>query len=272
MASPLRFHPSQTQLFRSPSIRRQVNRVNVAATSAGAGVRQEVPKTKPIVGLRELQASLAFAIKTEDFAAAARLRDAIQALDQSRKKAFQVAAVKQQLQEAAAAEDYQEAAQLRDHLLDLLAPPQFEPAPSLSSETFTNGVRIRAQSYYDAVSSSPGTRKYVFGYVIRITNEGPSTVQLRNGYWRIVDAGMNAKEVRGLKVVGEQPVLRPGQSFEYRCACPLRTPIGSMEGYYELWTLQEASTGRVLPASMFPLKAVLGRFGLQADAEVQSKE
>ena len=73
-------------------------------------------------------------------------------------------------------------------------------------------------------------------------------------------------------MVGEQPVLRPGQSFEYRCACPLRTPIGSMEGYYELWTLQEASGGRVLPASMFPLKAVLGRFGFQADLDMQQSE
>ena len=107
MASPLRFHRSQTQLFRSPSSWRQSKRVRVAAAGAGAGVRHEVATTKPIVGLRELQASLAFAIRTEDFAAAARLRDAIQALDHSRKKAVQVAAVKHQLQEAAAAEDYQ---------------------------------------------------------------------------------------------------------------------------------------------------------------------
>ena len=107
MASPLRFHPGQTRLFRSPSSWRQSKRVRVAAAGAGAGVRHEVATTKPIVGLRELQASLAFAIRTEDFAAAARLRDAIQALDHSRKKAVQVAAVKHQLQEAAAAEDYQ---------------------------------------------------------------------------------------------------------------------------------------------------------------------
>ncbi len=75
---------------------------------------------------------------------------------------------------------------------------------------------------------------------------------------------------RGHEVVGEQPILRPGQTWEYRLACPLRTPVGSLEGYYEMWTLKEAG-GRELPASMFPTKAVLGRFGLKAEAGGQAQ-
>jgi ApaG protein len=84
--------------------------------------------------------------------------------------------------------------------------------------------------------SSPSENHYVWAYHIRIENEGSRTVQLINRYWRITDALGRVQEVRGAGVVGEQPVLRPGETFEYTSGTPLSTPTGFMAGTYEMET------------------------------------
>ena len=83
-------------------------------------------------------------------------------------------------------------------------------------------------------SRSPDENRYVWAYTVTISNEGGDRVQLLNRHWRITDAAGQQQEVRGPGVVGEQPVLEPGQSFEYTSGCPLTTPSGFMVGAYEM--------------------------------------
>jgi ApaG protein len=82
--------------------------------------------------------------------------------------------------------------------------------------------------------SQPLQGEYFFAYTIQIENEGSETVQLLSRHWIITDAEGHEEEVQGPGVVGEQPILAPGQSFEYTSACPLATPFGSMRGTYQM--------------------------------------
>ncbi|HWU87730.1 MAG TPA: Co2+/Mg2+ efflux protein ApaG [Kofleriaceae bacterium] len=99
----------------------------------------------------------------------------------------------------------------------------------------TEGIRVRVQSHYLADQSSPRDDRYVFAYTITISNEGPSTAQLRTRHWIITDGRGVVEEVRGDGVVGEQPLLVPGQSFQYTSGCVLNTPVGTMHGTYRMW-------------------------------------
>ncbi|MFZ4573217.1 MAG: Co2+/Mg2+ efflux protein ApaG [Phycisphaerales bacterium] len=103
-----------------------------------------------------------------------------------------------------------------------------------SSETVTSGVRVRALPMYLPAESDPDARRFVFGYRIRITNESEQQVKLLSRYWLIVDANGAEATVRGEGVVGQQPELGPGESFEYSSYCPLTTPWGTMEGKYTM--------------------------------------
>ncbi len=82
--------------------------------------------------------------------------------------------------------------------------------------------------------SRPDENHFVWAYHITIANEGGERVQLINRYWKIIDAQGRVQEVRGVGVVGEQPVLEPGQEYSYTSGCPLPTPIGVMLGAYEM--------------------------------------
>ncbi|HTO05542.1 MAG TPA: Co2+/Mg2+ efflux protein ApaG [Myxococcota bacterium] len=104
------------------------------------------------------------------------------------------------------------------------------------SQAVTRGIRVNVQSRYVAERSRPLMSEYFFAYTIRISNEGRETVQLVSRVWLIEDAEGRTEEVRGPGVVGEQPVLAPGEAFEYTSACPLTTPIGSMRGTYQMVT------------------------------------
>ena len=104
------------------------------------------------------------------------------------------------------------------------------------SDTSTRGVRVEVRSAYLPERSSPGDSQYLFAYRIRITNAGEETVQLLSRHWIITDGDGRTEHVRGPGVVGEQPVLEPGGSFEYTSFCPLATPIGSMHGTYQMVT------------------------------------
>jgi ApaG protein len=102
------------------------------------------------------------------------------------------------------------------------------------SESVTRGVRISVTARYSPEYSDQSRRKWFFLYTIRITNEGSRTVQLLNRHWIITDANGEVEEVRGPGVVGQQPVLKHGESFEYTSGCPLETAFGSMQGTYEM--------------------------------------
>lgn len=105
-----------------------------------------------------------------------------------------------------------------------------------TSEAVTQGIRVQVQSQYDPSRSRPHQNQWFFLYTVRIANESSVTVQLLSRHWIITDATGHVEEVRGPGVVGEQPVLGPGQSFEYTSGCPLTTPFGSMHGTYQMAT------------------------------------
>jgi ApaG protein len=103
-----------------------------------------------------------------------------------------------------------------------------------TSEATTNGVQVEAVARFSAEHSAAHLGQWFFLYTIRITNLSDETVQLVARHWVITDATGSVEEVRGPGVVGEQPVLEPGESFEYTSGCPLKTPFGFMRGRYEM--------------------------------------
>jgi ApaG protein len=105
----------------------------------------------------------------------------------------------------------------------------------------TRGITVTVQPVYLDDQSDPTENRYVWAYQVRIDNQGDITVQLLRRHWVITDALGRVQEVRGAGVVGEQPVLKPGQSFEYTSGTPLPTSSGIMVGTYEM----EAESGEV---------------------------
>ena len=103
-----------------------------------------------------------------------------------------------------------------------------------SSCALTRGVRVEVQSEYSPDHSNPTENLWFFVYSIRITNEASEPVQLLRRHWIIADAMGEVEEVEGPGVVGEEPRLEPGESFEYTSGCPLGTPFGSMRGSYHM--------------------------------------
>ena len=91
-------------------------------------------------------------------------------------------------------------------------------------------------SRYSPENSRSLEHAWVFEYTVRITNMGTETVQLLSRHWIITDALERSEEVKGPGVVGQQPVLAPGESFKYSSWCPLKTPTGFMHGYYGMVT------------------------------------
>ncbi len=104
------------------------------------------------------------------------------------------------------------------------------------SEAVTQGVRVRVESRYHPERSRPPENEWFFSYAIKIRNEGTRTVRLLTRHWIITDADGQIQEVRGPGVVGQQPVLPAGQSFEYTSFCPLKTSFGTMHGTYQMVT------------------------------------
>lgn len=101
------------------------------------------------------------------------------------------------------------------------------------SET-TQSVEISVRPFYVPEQSDPLDHYYLFAYTVTIRNHGPDTVQLLARHWIITDGTSHIEEVRGDGVVGKQPVLEPGETFEYTSACPLKTPTGNMRGSYQM--------------------------------------
>lgn len=102
------------------------------------------------------------------------------------------------------------------------------------SMAVTQGVRIMVRSQFVAERSNPEDDYYFFAYRVLIKNEGEVPVKLLSRHWIITDGSGKVEEVRGPGVVGQQPLLAPGEHFEYTSACPLHTPVGAMQGTYQM--------------------------------------
>ena len=117
-----------------------------------------------------------------------------------------------------------------------------------TSEASTRGIRVSVQSEYAPDRSKPGQQQWFFLYTITITNDGEATVQLVSRHWIITDGAGRVEEIKGPGVVGQQPVLAPGESFTYTSGCSLGTPFGKMEGTYQM----VARSGEEFDATVAP--------------------
>jgi ApaG protein len=95
-------------------------------------------------------------------------------------------------------------------------------------------ITIKVRTAYIPEQSDPASDRYVFAYTVTIENTGTVAAQLISRHWIISDADNKVQEVRGLGVVGEQPFLRPGESFEYTSGTSMATPVGAMRGSYQM--------------------------------------
>jgi len=112
----------------------------------------------------------------------------------------------------------------------------------------TRAIKITVRTTFLEDQSSPEENHFVWAYHIRIENQGPETVQLRSRHWRIIDALGRTQEVNAPGVVGEKPVIEPGQAFEYQSGTPLGTPSGIMAGRYKMQTSRGEQFDVQIPA------------------------
>ena len=103
-------------------------------------------------------------------------------------------------------------------------------------QAVTRGISVTVTPRYMPEESSPEQGRYFFAYTVEIINGSLDRIQLRSRYWRITDEHGHVQEVRGAGVVGEEPLLGPGESFSYTSGCPLPTPSGTMQGTYLMET------------------------------------
>lgn len=122
------------------------------------------------------------------------------------------------------------------------------------SETVTRGVRITVRPRFVPEQSDPSRGQYLFAYHITIRNEGKETVHLLSRHWVITDGEGKVEEVRGPGVVGYQPVLKPGEAFEYTSGCPLPTPVGTMHGEFGM---ELPDTGEKFEARIAPFRLAM---------------
>ncbi len=118
----------------------------------------------------------------------------------------------------------------------------------LMYKAVTRGISVTVTPRYLPEESSPEDNRYFFAYMVEIINTGLERVQLRARYWRITDEHGRVQEVRGAGVVGEEPVLGPGESYSYTSGCPLTTPSGTMEGSYAMETAAGETFDAAIPA------------------------
>ena len=180
------------------------------------------------------------AVLTENYALASKLRDELR--EQRKEDPF--LRLEDEMRACVEAEDYAGAAAKRDLLDEMEREARVASLAPTESDKTTRGIRITTRSMYVSDRSSPRTSQYYFQYVIRITNvDNDKRVKLLSRNWLVTDADGRAEAVRGAGVVGQQPVLSKGQSFEYASACPLRTNRGTMEGFYRFVELEEHESG-----------------------------
>eukprot|EP00850_Spirogloea_muscicola_P015996 SM000127S26612 [mRNA] locus=s127:75614:77943:- [translate_table: standard] len=227
--------------------------------TGGASDGDEAVSLSASATLKRLQEQLRDATLLENYTEAAKIRDVMKSLEEH----DPLLLVKKMLHAAIAEEKYEEAAMCRDELKRLAplhADALIEESELKScSDCTTQGVRVRVRSVYVKDRSQPSRQQFFFAYRIRISNEGSTTVQLINRHWIIADATGHTEEVRGPGVIGEQPILPPGSSFEYTSACPLRTASGTMSGEYEMVYINDSLSD--------PFLVKVGTFALSIDSD-----
>ena len=118
-------------------------------------------------------------------------------------------------------------------------------------------IIVSAYPQYVADQSDPERDHYLFAYTIRITNTGTVAAQLISRHWFITDGELRVEEVRGLGVVGEQPLIRPGETYEYSSGCQLETPVGTMRGSYQMVAEDGTSFEAEIPQFTLSIPRVL---------------
>ena len=119
---------------------------------------------------------------------------------------------------------------------------------SAAYEARTDDIVVRVRPSYLAGQSDPDAGRWVWAYQIEIENRGEVAVQLLSRHWRITDARGMLEEVRGPGVVGEQPVIQPGERYSYASGCPLATPSGAMVGAYGMTDTEGRTFEAAIPA------------------------
>ena len=119
------------------------------------------------------------------------------------------------------------------------------------NDSLTHRIQVGVETSYIDDQSDPASDRYVFAYTITISNAGSAPAKLLNRHWLITDANGKIQEVRGEGVVGEQPYLRPGEEFRYTSGTVLETPVGTMEGEYEM--VDDDGTSFLAPIDRFSL-------------------
>lgn len=120
-------------------------------------------------------------------------------------------------------------------------------------ETSSHKIRVDVETNYVEEQSDPKERRFVFAYTITLRNEGPLPAKLLTRHWIITDANGKVQEVRGDGVVGEQPRLKPGQGFRYSSGTMLETPVGAMQGSYQM----VADDGERFDAPILPFRLAM---------------
>ncbi|MEW5306671.1 MAG: hypothetical protein WDW36_009121 [Sanguina aurantia] len=239
---------------------------------------RDASESSPVIRKKALERALKEAVLAEDYSLAGSLKRELQLLVESNTPAVtELDLLRIELKAAVNEERYKDAGTLHARVQEL--EKQQSPAAasggggssspanvdrrslSSNSDTVTDGVRVRVTSFYIPAQSEPRLSQYFFAYRVRITNERDATVQVRSRHWLITDGQGRVEEVRGPGVIGEQPILNPGKSFEYTSGCPLRTTLGFMEGEYTVGLLNEES-GEWDGV----LEVVVGRFLLSTDS------
>jgi ApaG protein len=127
-----------------------------------------------------------------------------------------------------------------------------------TDEAETRGIVVRVSVSYLPEQSEPQRGRWFWAYHIRIENEGATTVQLLTRHWIITDGRGARHSVEGEGVVGEQPLIEPGASFDYVSGCPLSTPTGSMQGTYHMIGEDGAAFDVAIPKFALTAPAVTG--------------
>jgi ApaG protein len=120
-----------------------------------------------------------------------------------------------------------------------------------------NNIMINAEAFFIAEQSQPENNRYVFAYTVTIVNEGSISCQLLSRYWLITDAGGKTQTVKGPGVVGEQPYLKPGESFRYTSGAILETPVGVMQGYYSMYSDDGENFDAIIPQFTLSIPRIL---------------
>lgn len=119
------------------------------------------------------------------------------------------------------------------------------------SDTTTNGIRVQVRTQFLPQRSTPEAERFVFAYTITISNVGSQPAQLISRHWVITDSDGTVEEVEGPGVVGAQPLLEPGDQYEYTSFCPLKTNVGTMHGSYTMVTPDGGSfEARIAPFTL----------------------